>query len=59
MGDSKPPADPWTDRPLTAEELRAVRDRLSKMPQPEVVKFFIDGLAGSPQRGRRKRWIAD
>ena len=36
--------EPWLDRPLTAEQLKALRVRLSGMAQPEVVKFYEAGL---------------
>ena len=38
--DPLPPSEPWLDRPLTTEQLAALRDRLSKMPQAELVKFY-------------------
>jgi hypothetical protein len=42
--DPRPASEPWLDRPLTAEELRALRDRLSKMTERELVKFYEDAL---------------
>ncbi len=42
--DPQPSNEPWLDRPLTAEELRALRDRLSKMMQLELVKFYNAAL---------------
>ena len=42
--DPLPPSEPWVDRPLTLEELAALRARLAKMTQPELVKFYEAGL---------------
>jgi hypothetical protein len=42
--DPQAPSEPWLDRPLTAEEVRELRDRLSKMTQPELVKFYNAAL---------------
>jgi hypothetical protein len=40
-----PPAnEPWVERSLTAEELEALRLRLSKMTQADLVKFYDAGL---------------
>jgi hypothetical protein len=54
--DPKPPSEPWLDRPLTAEELKALRVKLSKMSERELVKFYEDALfvcrldGGAPPR---------
>jgi hypothetical protein len=42
--DSQPADEPWLDRSMTAEELAALRTRLSKMTQADVVKFYDAGL---------------
>jgi hypothetical protein len=42
--DSQPPSEPWLDRPLTAEELKDLKARLSKMTQADLVKFYDAGL---------------
>ncbi len=42
--DPKPPSEPWIDRPLTAEELKALKVRLSKMTQTDLVKFYESTL---------------
>jgi len=42
--DPQPPSEPWKDRSLTAEELAALRDRLSKMTQANLVQFYEAGL---------------
>jgi hypothetical protein len=39
-----PPTQPWLDRSLTAEELKALRARLSKMTEADLVKFCDAGL---------------
>jgi hypothetical protein len=36
--------EPWFDHPLTAEELRALRIRLSKMAEREVAMYYEDAL---------------
>ena len=38
------PSEPWFDRPLTAEEMRALRDRLTKMTQGELVTAYHAAL---------------
>jgi hypothetical protein len=43
-GDPQPPSEPWLDRPLTAEELKAARIRLSGMPEAELVKAYNAAL---------------
>jgi hypothetical protein len=35
------PNEPWHDRPLTAEELKAVHIRLSKMTKAQLVKAYM------------------
>ncbi len=42
--DPKPPNEPWLERPLTAEELKDLKARLSKMAQTELVKFYEAAL---------------
>ena len=42
--DPQPPSEPWVDRPLTAQELNALKVRLSKMTQADLVKFYDAGL---------------
>ena len=42
--DPLPPSEPWLDRPLTAEELAALKVRLTKMLQRDLVKFYEAGL---------------
>jgi hypothetical protein len=42
--DPQPPSDPWLDRPLTAQEMRALRDRLTKMTQGELVRAYHAAL---------------
>ena len=42
--DPQPPSEPWLDRPLTAEELKAARIRLSKMTDAELVKAYNAAL---------------
>ena len=42
--DPKPPSEPWLDRPLTAEELKDLKARLSKMTERDLVKFYDAGL---------------
>ena len=37
--DPNQPGEPWLDRPLTTEELRALRVRLSRILEREMVKF--------------------
>jgi hypothetical protein len=39
-----PDNEPWVDRSLTAVELQSLRERLSKMSQAELVKFYDAGL---------------
>ena len=39
-----PPNEPWLDRPLTAEDLKALKVRLSKTTQPELVKAYNAAL---------------
>jgi hypothetical protein len=42
---SDPPAnEPWLDRSMTPEELIALRTRLTKMTQADLVKFYDAGL---------------
>ena len=38
------PREPWLDRPLTAEELKAARIRLSKMTEAELVQAYASAL---------------
>ena len=40
----RPASEPWLDRPLTAEELSALRIRLSKMTEAELVKAYNAAL---------------
>ena len=42
--DPKPPSEPWLDRPLTAEELKAARIRLSRMTETELMKAYDSAL---------------
>ena len=39
-----PTNEPWLDRPLTAEEMKALRVRLSSMSDAELVKSYNAGL---------------
>jgi hypothetical protein len=39
-----PPIEPWSDRPLTAEELKASRIRLSKMTETELLTAYDAAL---------------
>jgi hypothetical protein len=36
--------DPWLDRPLTAEELKAERSRLSRLTDADLVKAYDAAL---------------
>ena len=42
--DPKPPNEPWLERPLTAEELKDLKVRLSKMSERKLVKFYEEAL---------------
>lgn len=42
--DPLPPSEPWIDKPLTAEELKALRVRLAKMRHEELMKFYAAAL---------------
>jgi len=42
--DPLPPSEPWLDRPLTAEELKALRVRLANMSEREVAMYYEDAL---------------
>ena len=42
--DPKVPADPWVDRPMTAQELADVKLRLSKMTDAHLVKFYESSI---------------
>jgi len=42
--DPQPRNEPWLERPLAAEALRALRDSLAKMTEPELVKFYNAAL---------------
>ena len=42
--DPQPPSEPWLDRPLTAEEMKALRVRLSRMSDVELAKSYNAGL---------------
>ena len=54
--DPLPPSEPWVERPLTAQELKELKARLSKMTQAELVKFYDAALemcrldSGTPPR---------
>ena len=37
-------SEPWLDRPLTAKELKAARERLSKMTEAEVARAYDAAL---------------
>ena len=38
------PSEPWLDRPLSAEELKATRIRLSKMTETELMTAYDAAL---------------
>jgi hypothetical protein len=42
--DPQPASESWVDRSLTALELQSLRERLAKMTQTELVKFYDAGL---------------
>jgi hypothetical protein len=42
--DPQPVSEAWLDRPLTAEDLRALRVRLSKMTDAELAKAYNAAL---------------
>ena len=42
--DPQPPSEPWLDRPLTAEDLKALKVRLSKTTHQELMKFYDAAL---------------
>ena len=42
--DPPPASEPWLDRPLTAEELKAARIRLSRLTDTELVKAYDAAL---------------
>jgi hypothetical protein len=39
-----PDNEPWVDRSLTALELQSLRERVAKMTQADLVKFYEAGL---------------
>lgn len=41
---ASPASEPWVDRSMTPEELKALRTTLSKMTQTELVKLYDAGL---------------
>lgn len=41
---TQPPSEPWLDRPLSTQDLEALRVRLSKMTQADLVKFYDASL---------------
>ncbi len=42
--DPKPPNELWVDLPLTADELKDLKLRLTKMAQAQVVNVYKSGL---------------
>ncbi len=40
----QPPSEPWLDHPLSGEELKAARIRLSKMTESELMKAYDTAL---------------
>ncbi len=42
--DPKRSSEPWLDRPLTAEELKAARIRLSRLTDTDLVKAYDAAL---------------
>jgi hypothetical protein len=42
--DPLPQSEPWIERPLSTEDLEALRVRLSKMTHADLVKFYDAGL---------------
>ena len=43
-GDPSPTSEPWLDRPLTAEELRAARIRLSRLTDTDLIGAYDAAL---------------
>jgi hypothetical protein len=43
-GTDEPSSEPWHDRPLTAEELKAARILLSKMGETELARAYNAAL---------------